>query len=73
VKFADVVGTVAEGFGDDVGSTEAVCELGDAIECCIALDLDADHNNVADAEEGLVAAFVHAFAMVGATFFSDKG
>jgi hypothetical protein len=73
VEFADVVSAVAEDFSDGVRSTEAVCEFGNSVECCIALDLDADHNRVVDTEEGLVAAFVHAFTVIGATFFCEKG
>jgi hypothetical protein len=47
--------------------------FGDSVECCVALDLDMGHNFITDADEGLVRLFIHAYTVVGATFFSDKG
>jgi hypothetical protein len=72
-ELANMVSAVAEGFGDGVRSTEAVCEFGKAVKCCVTLNLDTDHNYVVDTEEGLVAVFVHAFSVVGATFLREKG
>jgi hypothetical protein len=50
VPFAKKVGAVTHGFCDNVRSSKTVRELGHPIDGSVTLNLDADHNEVANRE-----------------------
>jgi hypothetical protein len=71
IPFAKKVGAMTHGLGDDIRPAKAVRELGNAVDGSFALDLDPDHDEVADRKQGLVARFVSTFTVVSAAFFSE--